>query len=146
VKAAVAAGLAGAVCAALAAGAPARTHDCEAVGDVCLGTLPASHKRVVLTSRNGSAERGIASVTLGLHQTKVVFRLTGAPAGVRQTVRVVRGGCAGEVLLHLGSIVDGRGVKLANPMSHLSGFAIVVHASTAAGATIVACGVARPKL
>ncbi len=108
---------------------------------VCMGTLPSSHERVVLTSRHGSGERGVASITLGLHQTKVVFRLTGAPAGVRQTVRILRGGCAGSVLLRLGTIVDGKGVRRADPISHLSGFAVVVHASTDRGAAVVACGV-----
>jgi hypothetical protein len=124
-----------------AAGAQARGSECEAVGRVCLGTLPSSHARVVLESRNGSSERGVAGVTLGFHETKVVFRLSGAPRGVRQTVNIRRGGCAGKVLRQLGSIVDGKGVTRANPMQHLSGYAVVVHETTAAGARIVACGV-----
>jgi hypothetical protein len=127
--------------AATTAGAQARGNECEAVGKVCLGTLPSSHTRVVMKSRNGSSERGVAGVTLGFHETKVAFRLTGAPAGVRQSVRVLRGGCGGKVLLHLGSIVNGRGVTRANPIQHLSGYAIVVHETTANGARIVACGV-----
>jgi hypothetical protein len=121
-----------------AVGAP---RECETAGKVCLGTLPSSHKRVVLKSLNGSSERGIASVTLGFHETKVVFRLRGAPLGVRQTVRLLKGGCNGKLLTQLGTIVDGKGVARANPISHLSGYAIAVHASTASGATIVACGV-----
>lgn len=133
--------VAAAVAAVAAAGAPARSGECEAVGKVCLGTLPSSHKRVVLKSRNGSAERGVASVTLGIHQTRVVFRLSGAPQGVRQPVRLLEGGCGGRLLTSLGTIVDGKGVSRADPISHLSGFAIVVHETTAAGATVVACGV-----
>jgi hypothetical protein len=122
-------------------GAPARTGECEAAGKVCLGTLPSSHARVVLRSRNGSSERGVAVITLGLHETKVVFRLAGAPQGVRQTVNVVRGTCGGKLLARLGSIVDGKGVAHGNPINHLSGYAIAVHGSTAGGAQIVACGV-----
>ena len=143
-KVAVGAGLAALVCAALAGGAPARSKECETAGKVCLGTLPSSHKRVILTSRNGSAERGIASVILGFHETRVTFRLSGAPQGVRQSVRILSGGCGGKVLSRLGTIVDGKGVARANPMSHLSGFAIAVHATTQAGAPIVACGAVPP--
>ena len=143
-KVALAAGLAALVCAAAAAGAPARSHECEAAGKVCLGTLPSSHKRVILTSRNGSSERGVASIVLGFHETRVVFRLQGAPAGVRQTVRILRGGCGGKVLRQLGTILDGKGVARADPMSHLSGFAIAVHETTQSGAPIVACGVVPP--
>jgi hypothetical protein len=133
--------VAAAAAAVVAAGAQARGTECEAVGKVCLGTLPSSHTRVVLKSRNGSSERGVAGVTLGFHETKVVFRLSGAPRGVRQTVNIRRGGCAGKVLRRLGSILDGRGVTRANPMAHLSGYAVVVHETTADGARIVACGV-----
>lgn len=141
VRRALAALLVGAVGATVtAAAATARSGECEATGKVCLGTLPSSHKRVVLKSVNGSSERGIALVTLGFHETKVVFRLTGAPRSVRQTVRILAGRCGGKVLRALGTIVDGRGVARADPMSHLSGFAIAVHASTAADATVVACG------
>jgi hypothetical protein len=86
-----------------AGGAQARGNECEAVGKVCLGTLPSSHTRVVVNIR--------------------------------------RGGCAGKVLRHLGSIVDGKGITRANPMQHLSGYAVVVHETTAAGARVVACGV-----
>jgi hypothetical protein len=98
---------------------------------------------VTLKSLNGSGERGVAAVTLGLHQTKVVFRLTGAPAGVRQTVNLLKGGCGGRVLLRLGTIVNGRGVVRANSISRLSGFAIAVHASSGTGAAIAACAVVR---
>jgi hypothetical protein len=124
-----------------AAGAPARSGECEAAGTVCLGTLPSSHARVVLRSRNGSSERGVARMTLGFHQTQVVFRLSGAPEGVRQTVNVLRGGCGGQVLVRLGSILNGKGVARGNPIKHLSGYALVVHETAAAGARIVACGV-----
>jgi hypothetical protein len=125
----------------IAAGAPARSGECEAAGKVCLGTLPSSHARVVLKSRNGSSEQGLARITLGFHQTQVVFILSGAPGGVRQTVNLLRGGCGGKVLLRLGSILNGKGVARADPIEHLSGYAIVVHESTAGGARIVACGV-----
>lgn len=124
-----------------AAGAPARSGECEAAGKVCLGTLPSSHARVVLKSRNGSSEQGVARITLGFHQTQVVFSLSGAPGGVRQTVNLLGGGCGGKVLLRLGSILNGKGVARGDPIEHLSGYAIVVHETTAGGARIVACGV-----
>ena len=127
--------------AALATGASSRSGECEVAGRVCLGTLPTSHAHVVLTSRNGSSERGIARVTLGFHETQVVFRLKGAPAGVRQAVNVLRGGCGGKLLVRLGSIVDGKGTARGNPIEHLSGYAVVVHEGTGDGARIVACGV-----
>jgi hypothetical protein len=142
-KAALATTLATVACAVAAAGTPARSHDCLVAGNVCLGSLPPSHTRVTLKSLNGSGERGVAAVTLGLHQTKVVFRLTGAPAGVRQTVNLLKGGCGGRVLLRLGTIVNGRGVVRANSISRLSGFAIAVHASSGTGAAIAACAVVR---
>jgi hypothetical protein len=133
-----------AAAAVVAAGAPARSGECEAAGKVCLGTLPSSHAHVVLKSRNSSSERGVARVTLGFHETQVVFRLKGAPAGVRQAVDVLRGGCGGKLLARLGSIVDGRGIARGNPIGHLSGYAIVVRETTAGGAQIVACGVVPP--
>ena len=134
--------LAGVIAAALtAAGAPARSGECEAAGKVCLGTLPSSHARVVLRSRNGSREQGVARITLGFHQTQVDFSLSRAPGGVRQTVNLLRGGCGGKVLLRLGSILNGKGVARGDPIEHLSGYAIVVHETTAGGARIVACGV-----
>jgi hypothetical protein len=132
---------AAAVAAVVTASAPARGHECEAAGTVCLGTLPSSHARIVLKSRNGSSERGVARMTLGFHETQVVFRLSGAPEGVRQTVNVLRGGCGGNVLVRLGSILNGKGVARGDPIKHLSGYALVVHETTAAGARIVACGV-----
>ena len=98
-----------------AAGAPARSGECEAAGKVCLGTLPSSHARVVLRSRNGSSEQGVARITLGFHQTQVDFSLSGAPGGVRQTVNLLRGGCGGKVLLRLGSILNGKGVARGGP-------------------------------
>jgi hypothetical protein len=124
----------------LAAGAHARTGECEAAGKVCLGTLPSSHKRVVLRSVNGSGERGVAAVVLGFHETKVTLRLRGAPTGVRQAVHILTGGCGGRILLRLGAILDGKGTRRAGPISHLSGYAIAVHASTPDTA-VVACGV-----
>jgi len=101
---------AAAVAAVVTASAPARGHECEAAGKVCLGTLPSSHARIVLKSRNGSGERGVARMILGFHETQVAFRLSGAPEGVRQTVNLLRGGCGGKVLVRLGSILNGKGV------------------------------------
>jgi hypothetical protein len=145
VKAALATTLAALACAAGAAGAPARIHDCLTAGNVCFGSLPPSQKRVILRSRNGSDERGVAAVTLGLHQTKVVFRLTGAPPGVRQTVRILKSGCDGKVLRRLGTIVGGKGVARTDALPDLSGWSIAVHAGDATGAAIVACGVAPER-
>ena len=48
------------------------------------------------------------------------------------------------MLRQLGTILDGKGVARADPMSHLSGFAIAVHETTQSGAPIVACGVVPP--
>jgi hypothetical protein len=139
VVAAVAALLTGA-----ASGSPARSTQCEvATGAdwVCIGTLPSSRAKVVLKSRNGSSERGLARVTFGFHQTKVVIRLSGAPSGVSQPAQILRGGCSGRVLARLGSVVNGRSLAKVKPLKHLSGLAIAVHASTAEGAPVVACGV-----
>jgi hypothetical protein len=130
-----------------ASGSPDRRSACEAATGVdggrivCLGSLPSSHARVVLKSRNGSSERGIALVTHGFHETKVVIRLTGAPSGVGQPARIRRGGCLGKTLVSLGNVVNGRRLAKVAPIPHVSGFAIVVHASTTDGAEIVACGV-----
>jgi hypothetical protein len=137
----LAATLVAAAAAAMAAGASAHNGECEAAGRVCLGTLPSSHAHVVLNSQNGSSERGVARITLGFHETQVVFRLKGAPAGIRQAVNVLKGGCGGKLLVRLGSIVGGKGIARGNPIEHLSGYAIVVHETTAGGARIVACGV-----
>ncbi len=132
---------AAAVAAVVTAPAPARGNECEAAGKVCLGTLPSSHARILLKSRNGSSERGVARMTLGFHETQVAFSLSGAPQGVRQAVNVLRGGCGGKVLVRLGSILNGKGVARGDPIKHLSGYALVVHETTATGARIVACGV-----
>jgi hypothetical protein len=132
---------AAAVAAVVTAPAPARRNECEAAGKVCLGTLPSSHARILLKSRNGSSERGVARMILGFHETQVAFRVSGAPEGVRQTVNLLRGGCGGKVLVRLGSILNGKGVARGDPIKHLSGYALVVHETTATGARIVACGV-----
>ena len=127
------------IAASVTAGAAARSGECEAAGKVCLGTLPSSHSRVVLKSVNGSSEHGVAEITFGFHETKVVLRLRGAPAGA-QAVHVLAGGCAGKVVKRLGAIVGGRGTRSAGPLRHVSGYAIAVRSSTA-GSAIVACGV-----
>jgi hypothetical protein len=106
-----------------------------------VGTLPSSRARVVLKSRNGSGEHGVARVTFGLHQTKVVIQLSGAPSGVTQPAQILRGGCSGRVMARLGNVANGRSVAKVKPLKHLSGLAIAVHASNAEGALLVACGV-----
>jgi hypothetical protein len=106
----------------------------------CVGTLPASRRRVVLKSRNGSSEHGVAFLTFGLHQTKVEISLTGAPPGVRQPAHIRKGGCLGRIVARLGSVVSGRRLAKVARLVHRSGFAIVVRASTAEGAAVVACG------
>jgi hypothetical protein len=130
-----------------AAGSPDGRNECEAATRVaggkwvCVGTLPSSQRRVVLKSRNGSSERGVASVTFGIHQTKVAIRLSGAPFGATQPALIRRGGCLGRVIARLGSVANGTSVAKAKPLTHRSGLAIAVLASTAKEAALVACGV-----
>jgi len=130
-----------------ASGSSSSRNECEAAARVaggewvCVGTVPSSQRRVVLKSRNGSSERGVARVTFGLHQTKVVIRLSGAPSGVRQPALIRKGGCLGRILTRLGNIANGTTLAQVKPLLHRSGLAIVVHASTAKGAEVVACGV-----
>jgi hypothetical protein len=143
VKLALAAALA-ALAVALAAGAPAGTKECEAAGKVCLGTLPSSRARVVLASLNGSAERGVAVVTFGFHETRAVVRLRGAPAGSRQAVRILKGGCRGKLHLKLGTVVGGRGVVRGQEIAHLSGLALAIHATADPTSPVVACGRVPP--
>jgi hypothetical protein len=140
---------AAAVCltAAAANASPSRGNDCEAVAKnergqtVCLGVLPSSHSTVKLKSFNGSGEHGVAAVTFGLHETKVVITLKGAPHGVRQLARIRRGGCFGRSGLILGNVANGQNFAKVGPLPHVSGYSIVIHASTVQGARIVACGV-----
>jgi hypothetical protein len=133
-----------------ASAAPSRGSKCEVAGrtdggqTVCIGTLPASRSTVTLKSQNGSSEHGVAVVTFGFHQTKVVITLSGAPAGVRQPARIRRGGCLGPSVSSLGNVVNGKRSAKVGPLPHVSGYSIVVHASTAPGAAIVACGVIPP--
>jgi hypothetical protein len=129
---------------------PARGNGCEALTGtdggqtVCIGTLPSSRSKVVLKSQNGSGEHGVAVVTFGFHETKVVITLNGAPAGVGQPARIRRGGCFGPTVSSLGNIVNGKHSVKIGPLPHVSGYSIVVHSSTAPGAGIVACGVIPP--
>lgn len=142
--AAVAAGAA-----ALAGAAPGRPDDCEAAARggggavVCVGTIPAARSRVVLRSQNGSSEHGVAWVTFGLNETKVVIRLTGAPSGVRQPAHLQTGRCTGPrgAVYPLGTVLDGRRTARIAPLPRYSGFTIAVRESTLAPGTIVACGV-----
>jgi hypothetical protein len=130
-----------------ASASPDRWTQCEAATGVdrgqvnCLGTLPPSHRRVVLRSRNGSSERGVAFVTFGHHQTKVTISLIGAPPGVRQPAHISKGGCLGRIVARLGSVVSGKRLTKVAPLAHFSGLAVVIHASTAEGAAVVECGV-----
>ncbi len=129
------------VLAGTASAAPLRGDGCESVSLVCVGTLPTSHARVLLRSRNGSSEQGVAFVKLGIHDTEVVIRLKGAPAGVRQPAHIRLGGCNGKLFAPLGNVVGGRRTATVEPLAHTTGFAIVVRASTEKGAPVVACGV-----
>jgi hypothetical protein len=141
------AALAAAVVAAAPPSSAERQGACVAVarGDggaiFCIGA-PASMARVVLKSRNGSAERGVAVITFGLHQTKVVIRLRGAPPDVGQPAHLYEGSCrgAGKAVAFLGLVRNGRRIALADPVPHVSGYSVKVRESTAAGARVVACG------
>jgi hypothetical protein len=105
--------------------------------------FPATRFRVVLKSRNGSREHGIALIKFGLHETKVVIRLSGAPQGVRQPAHLHDGRCGSDrkIVAHLGNVVDGRRVARMDPLARVSGFSADIHESTAVGATVIACGV-----
>ncbi len=145
--AAIASAAAAAVAGGTASGSVLRGDDCEAVarpgaGQVnCVGTLPTSRARVVLKSRNGSGERGVALVKLGLHETTVEITLKGAPAGVGQPAHIRKGGCGGTILASLGNVVDGTRRAMVRPLDHTTGFAVAVRASTERGAPVVACGI-----
>jgi hypothetical protein len=140
---------AAAVLAGTAAGSPDRRDDCNAAARgsggqvVCVGTIPASRRRVVLKSQNGSPVHGVAWVTLGLHETKVVITLTGQPAGARQPAFLQSGRCtgAGGAVFPLGTVLGGRRTARIAPMHRLSGYTIAVRESAGPGATVVACGV-----
>jgi hypothetical protein len=129
-----------------ASASPAGADECEAFGPqtVCVGTLPASQSKVVLKGWNGSGERGVAVVTFGFHETRVVITLRGAPAGSAQPARIRRGGCFGPTVARLGTVVNGRNSAKAGPLPHVAGYSLVVHASSAPGAALVACGVIPP--
>jgi hypothetical protein len=139
--------LAAAVVVAASPAAAERQGACVAVarGDrgaiVCIGAPP-NMARVVLRSRNGSAQRGLAVITFGLHQTKVVIRLRGAPQGVGQPAYLYEGSCrgAGKAVAFLGLVRNGRRVALADPVPHVSGYSVKIRESTAAGARVIACG------
>ena len=130
-----------------ASGSILRGDECEAVarpgaGQLnCVGTLPTSRARVVLKSLNGSDERGVALVKLGIHETAVVIALKGAPPGVGQPAHIRKGGCGGKIIASLGNVVDGKRRATVRPLDHTTGFAVAVHASTEKGAPVVACGI-----
>ncbi|HKP18677.1 MAG TPA: hypothetical protein VJT84_09365 [Gaiellaceae bacterium] len=129
-----------------ASASPAGADECEAFGPqtVCVGALPTSQSKVVLKGWKGSGEQGLAVVSFGFHETKVVITLRGAPAGVAQPVQIRRGGCFGPTVVRLGTIVNGRHSVKVGPLPHVAGYSIVVHASSAPGAALVACGVIPP--
>jgi hypothetical protein len=140
---------AAAVLAGTASGASDRRDDCDAAARgaggqvVCVGNIPAARRRVVLKSQNGSSVHGVAWVTLGVHETKVVITLTGQPAGARQPAFLQSGRCtgAGGGVYPLGTVLGGRRTARIAAMHRLSGYTIAVRESTAAGAAVVACGV-----
>jgi hypothetical protein len=138
----IAGALAAAALVAFAPAAAERPHGCLGGAIVCIGGLPASTANVVLRSRNGAAERGLAVITFGIHQTKVVIRLRGAPPGVRQPAYLYEGTCrqAGKAVAFLGLVRNGRRIALADPVPHVSGYSVEVRESTVAGARVVACG------
>jgi hypothetical protein len=111
--------------------------------NVCIGSIPVSKFRVVLKSTNGSRERGVAWIEFGLHETRVVIRMSGAPREVSQPAHLHAGACGSDrkVVASLGSVRNGRGVASVDPLSVSSRrYAIDIHESTVTGATIVACG------
>jgi hypothetical protein len=133
--------------AAVATASPERGKECEAATrtdggqTVCIGTLPSSRSKVVLKGWKGSGEHGVAVVTFGFHETKVVITLNGAPTGVGQPARIRRGGCFGPTVSSLGNVVNGKHSVRVGPLPHVAGYSIVVHASTVPGAALVACGI-----
>jgi hypothetical protein len=135
-----------AVVAAGAGASPDRAGECNAVAhgaNVCYGTLPPLRRQVMLTSRNGARDHGVASITFGIHDTLVSLKLKGAPKGVRRTAFIRLGGCWGRsVAFPLGNVTHGRRVVRVGIMPRDTGVAIVVrtlHAATAGA--VVACGV-----
>jgi hypothetical protein len=138
-----------AAAASAASGASGRHAECESAAqasgptNVCYGTIPPVRTRVVLTSRNGSHEHGVAWIKFGLHETSVVIRLKGAPAGVSLPAHLRVGGCwGGGVVYSLGNVVNGRRVARIDSVPGFAGFSIVIRASIPAErAAVVACGV-----
>jgi hypothetical protein len=108
----------------------------------CYGTLPPVQAKILLRSRNDSGERGVASITFGLHQTRVVIRLTGAPKDVRQQAHLHGGGCRGEgpLVYDLGPVVNGRRDVKRDEVPKITRYSVDIHASTAKSAVVVACG------
>ena len=111
--------------------------------NVCIGSLPLSEFRVVLKSVNGSAERGVAQISFGLHETRVLIRVAGAPRDVAQAAHLHPGGCGGrrKVVASLGSVRNGRRLAVVESLPlAFRRYSIDVHQSTATGALVVACG------
>jgi hypothetical protein len=111
--------------------------------NLCIGALPVSHFRIALGSRNGSRVRGVAEIEFGLHETRVLIRVSGAPAGVVQAVHLHAGTCGrkGKLLASLGRLRSGRRAVSVDPLPVSAGrYAIDIHETTAAGAAVVACG------
>lgn len=109
----------------------------------CYGTLPPLRRTVVLTSRNGSGQRGVAQITFGIHQTKVVLTLRGAASGARQAAHLHSGACGakGPIVFDLGDVVNGRRAVTLDPFTKkIKRFSVDVHASSAGRSPVVACG------
>jgi hypothetical protein len=143
----LAAGIAAAA-ASTASGSSGRHSECEAVAqgvgaaNVCYGALPPVRARVVLRSRNSLHVHGVAWITFGLHETRVVIRLRGVPKGFSGPAHLRVGGCWGRgVEYGLGNVVRGRRTASIDPVARVTGISIVVGAARPTGrAAVVACG------
>jgi predicted small lipoprotein YifL len=131
---------------AVAAGA-APEGECDVVrpgagASRCYGTLPPVRTTLVLASRNRSGQRGVAQITFGIHQTKVVLKLRGAASGARQAAHLHSGACGakGPVIFDLGDVVNGRRTVTLDPFTKkIKYFSVDVHASGDDSA-VAACG------
>jgi hypothetical protein len=109
----------------------------------CYGTLPPVRTTLVLTSRNRSGQRGVAQITFGIHQTKVVLKLRGVASGARQAAHLHAGACGakGATIFDLGTVVNGQRTVTLDPFTQkVKRFSIDVHASSADDSPVVACG------
>jgi hypothetical protein len=109
---------------------------------VCYGALAPVRRKVVLTSRNSLHVHGVAWITFGFHETRVVIRLRGVPKGFSRPAQLRVGGCWGKgVVYGLGNVVSGRRTASIDPVARVTGISIVVGASKPAErAAVVACG------